>query len=190
MIEETGAADRVLFSKAEKWVLSIAEQRLSLDITCHHLRVLLTCSVMAYPSFVLVASKNSWGECYIAPSTSMCTHFNSCRNTKTTASHLGLLIGTLSNIGEWANLRKGVLMKGLRCWWIYYYDRGIEEASWRFMPKDIGEKEETSSMAHHHACLVSSIIVDDAPSQQQPQPQWHRTTSLPFVSLYFDVFLL
>ena len=98
MIEETGAADRVLFSKAEKWVLSIAEQRPSLDITCHHLRVLLTCSVMAYPSFVLVASKNSWGECYIAPSTSMCTHFNGCRNTKTTASHLGLLIGTLSNI--------------------------------------------------------------------------------------------
>ena len=51
------------------------------------------------------------------------------------------------------------------------------------------EKEETSSMAHHHACyMLSSIIVDDAPSQQQPQ--WHRTTSLPFVSLDFDVFLL
>jgi len=32
MIEETGAADRVLFSKkAEKWFLSIAEQRPSLD---------------------------------------------------------------------------------------------------------------------------------------------------------------
>jgi hypothetical protein len=52
MIEETGAADRVLFSRAEKWVLFIAEQGPSLNITCHHLRVRMTCSVIAYPSFV------------------------------------------------------------------------------------------------------------------------------------------
>ena len=60
----------------------------------------------------LVASKNSWGECYIAPSSLMCTHFNCCCNTTTTAFYLGLLIGTLSNIlsREWTNLRTGI-------WW-------------------------------------------------------------------------
>ena len=47
---------------------------------------------------VLWRAKIVGGSVNYAPSTSMCTHFNGCRNTKTTASHLGLLIGTLSNI--------------------------------------------------------------------------------------------
>ena len=62
--------------------------------------------------------------------------------------------------GEWANLRKGVLMEGLRCWWIIRYRyRGIEEASWRFIPQDIGERGERRDIINGTSSRVLHAII-------------------------------
>ena len=59
-----------------------------------------------------------------------------------------------------------------------------------------GYWREMRKKRHHQWHIITRVTcyhpspwtMHHAPSQQQPQ--WHRTTSLPFVSLDFDVFLL
>ena len=123
--------------------------------------VFITRSEIAYPSFVFCGEQKQLGGVLIMhhqlPSTSMCTHFNGCRNTKMAASHLGLLIGTLSNIRRVGQPSQGSINGGVKMLMDYTIG-GLKRhhggLCLRILERE--ENEETSSMAHHH--VLHAII--------------------------------